>query len=47
MSTQTARHDIQDGLYVYQQANSKRWYARFVLYGKWYSKASKEVSKFI
>lgn len=42
MPIQTARHDIQDGLYVYQQANSKRWYARFVLYGKWYSKATKE-----
>jgi len=42
MTTQTARHDIQDGLYVYQQNNSQRWYCRFVLYGKWYSKATKE-----
>ena len=42
MTTQTERHDIQDGLYVYKQNNSLRWYARFVLYGKWYSKATKE-----
>ncbi|TWX65511.1 site-specific integrase [Colwellia demingiae] len=48
MTTQTARHDIQDGLYVYLQDNSKRWYARFVIKtedkgnGKWYSKATKE-----
>lgn len=42
MTTQTERHDIQDGLYVYKQNNSERWYARFVLYGKWYSKATKE-----
>jgi len=42
MTTQIERHDIQDGLYVYKQNNSLRWYARFVLYGKWYSKATKE-----
>ncbi|WP_286233685.1 tyrosine-type recombinase/integrase [Thalassotalea sediminis] len=42
MTTQTERHDIQDGLYVYKQNNSERWYSRFVLYGKWYSKATKE-----
>jgi integrase len=36
------RHDIQDGLYVYLQDNSERWYCRFVLYRKWYSKATKE-----
>ena len=42
MTTQTERHDIQDGLYVYKQNNSLRWYSRFVLYGKWYSKATKE-----
>ena len=42
MTTQIERHDIQDGLYVYLQSNSKRWYCRFVLYGKWYSKATKE-----
>ncbi|ARD43796.1 site-specific integrase [Colwellia sp. PAMC 21821] len=42
MTTQIERHDIQDGLYVYLQNNSKRWYCRFVLYRKWYSKATKE-----
>ena len=42
MTKQVARHDIQEGLYVYQQNNSQRWYCRFVLYGKWYSKATKE-----
>ncbi|MDO6447165.1 site-specific integrase [Colwellia sp. 1_MG-2023] len=42
MTTQIERHDIQDGLYVYKQNNSERWYSRFVLYGKWYSKATKE-----
>jgi hypothetical protein len=26
----------------YLQDNSKRWYCRFVLYRKWYSKATKE-----
>jgi integrase len=36
------RHDIQDGLYVYLQDNSERWYCRFVLYRKWYCKATKE-----
>ncbi|MBU2892259.1 hypothetical protein KO495_02850 [Colwellia sp. D2M02] len=47
MPIQTTHHDTQDGLYVYQQGNSKRWYACFALYGKWYSKATKEVFKFI
>jgi integrase len=42
MTTLKQRHDIQDGLYVYLQDNSKRWYCRFVLYRKWYSKATKE-----
>ena len=42
MATQIQRHDIQDGLYVYLQDNSERWYCRFVLYRKWYSKATKE-----
>ncbi|MBA6396952.1 site-specific integrase [Colwellia sp. BRX10-4] len=42
MATQIQRHNILDGLYVYLQNNSKRWYCRFVLYGKWYSKATKE-----
>lgn len=42
MTTLKQRHDIQDGLYVYLQDNSERWYCRFVLYRKWYSKATKE-----
>jgi hypothetical protein len=42
MTIQIERHDIQDGLYVYLQDNSERWYCRFVLYRKWYSKATKE-----
>jgi integrase len=42
MTTQIQRHNILDGLYVYLQNNSKRWYCRFVLYGKWYSKATRE-----
>lgn len=43
MTTLTERHNLSSDLYVYLQNNSKRWYARFVLYGKWYSKATKEV----
>lgn len=39
------RHDITDYLYIYKQDNSKRWYARFSLHGKWYSKATKQVDK--
>ncbi len=39
------RHDIDDSLYVFLQDNSKRWYARFVLYGKWYCKSTKQTSK--
>ena len=42
MTTLKQRHDIQDGLYVYLQDNSERWYCRFVLYRKWYCKATKE-----
>ncbi|MBL4911451.1 MAG: tyrosine-type recombinase/integrase [Alteromonadaceae bacterium] len=42
MSKQVARHDITDELYIYKQANSLRWYARFVLYGNWYTKTTKK-----
>ncbi|MDC2888989.1 tyrosine-type recombinase/integrase [Psychrosphaera algicola] len=42
MTSQIDRHDIEDGLYVYLQSNSKRWYCRFVLHGKWYSRTTKE-----
>ncbi len=41
MSTQTERHDLREGLYIYLQNNSTRWYARFSLDGKWYAKATK------
>jgi len=45
MSQQVDRHDITEQLYVYKQDNSKRWYARFVISGKWISKATKETDK--
>tara|TARA_B110001452_G_scaffold229160_1_gene204904 strand:+ start:370 stop:666 length:297 start_codon:yes stop_codon:yes gene_type:complete len=45
MSKQIERHNISDSLYIYLQSNSKRWYCRFVLYGKWYSKATKQTDK--
>jgi len=45
MSKQIERHNISDSLYIYLQSNSKRWYSRFVLYGKWYSKATKQTDK--
>lgn len=45
MTSQLERHDISPGLYIFLQSNSKRWYARFSLKGKWYCKATKEVDK--
>lgn len=42
MIQQVERHDISDGLYVFKQTNSNKYYARFTLSGKWYSKATKE-----
>ena len=45
MAKQTFRHDIQDGLYIYQQDNSAYWYSRFVIDGNWYSKRTKEKEK--
>ncbi len=45
MATQIARHDIKDQLYIYLQDNSKKWYCRFVLHGKWYSKSTKIADK--
>lgn len=42
MAKQTKRHNVTDALYVYQQANSRRWYARFVINGKWYTKTTKQ-----
>ncbi len=45
MSKQVARYDITEQLYIYKQDNSTRWYARFVLYGKWYSRTTKQKDK--
>lgn len=45
MAKQIERHNIDDTLYVYLQDNSKYWYCRFVVYGKWYAKATKETDK--
>ncbi len=42
MAKQTERHNIDDALYVFQQDNSKYWYARFQLFGKWYCKSTQE-----
>jgi integrase len=39
------RHDIDDSLYIYLQDNSARWYARFMLWGKWYCKSTKQKDK--
>ena len=45
MAIQTDRHNIDDALYIYLQDNSKKWYARFQLFGKWYCKSTKETNK--
>ncbi|MCT8985294.1 phage integrase SAM-like domain-containing protein [Shewanella phaeophyticola] len=45
MTKQVERHDISDELYVYLQDNSKRWYARIKVAGKWHSKATKQKEK--
>ncbi len=39
------RHDIKDGLYIFQQHNSTRWYARFTVTGKWISRATSKQEK--
>ena len=45
MAKQLARHNIDDTLYVFLQDNSKKWYARFQLFGKWHCKSTKQVDK--
>ena len=45
MAKITERVDIQEGLYIYLQDNSAYWYARFVLDGTWYSKATKKTNQ--
>lgn len=42
MATQLERYDISKGLYVFLQNNSKRWYCRFSLNGKWLCKSTGE-----
>lgn len=43
MATQIARHTIDDSLYIFLQDNSRKWYARFQLFGTWYCKSTKEI----
>lgn len=45
MTKQTDRHNINDTLYIFKQDNSERWYARFVLFNKWYCKSTKKKDK--
>jgi len=45
MATQIARHNVDDALYVFLQDNSKKWYARFQLFGTWYCKSTKQSDK--
>lgn len=45
MTTQLERHDISPGLYIFLQNNSKRWYCRFSLLGKWLCKTTGESDK--
>ena len=45
MATQLERHNISDTLYIFKQDNSERWYARFVLYNRWYCKSTKKKDK--
>ncbi|RLV57758.1 site-specific integrase [Parashewanella curva] len=45
MAKQLERHTISDDLYIFQQDNSSRWYARLQVGGKWRCKATKEKDK--
>ncbi|MFD3306597.1 tyrosine-type recombinase/integrase [Alteromonas macleodii] len=45
MAKQLARQDIDDTLYVFLQDNSKKWYARFQLFGKWHCKSTRQTDK--
>ncbi len=45
MSKQLDRYNLSDEQYIYLQDNSKKWYTRFVLNGKWYAKATKQTDK--
>ncbi|QBL08420.1 site-specific integrase [Rheinheimera sp. D18] len=45
MAKQTERHQISDDAHIFKQSNSKWWYARFQVEGKWYSRATKQLDK--
>lgn len=42
MNELTDKHDVDDGLYIYLQRNSKVWLARFKIAGKWISRTTKQ-----
>tara|TARA_Y100001934_G_scaffold122964_1_gene150124 strand:+ start:414 stop:1739 length:1326 start_codon:yes stop_codon:yes gene_type:complete len=44
MTKQLKRHEIDDTLYVFLMKQSKYWYARFQLFGKWYGKSTKKTN---
>jgi len=39
------KHDIDTGFYIYKQRNSKVWFARFKIAGKWISRTTKHDDK--
>ncbi len=45
MNELTDKHDVDDGLYIYLQRNSKVWLARFKIGGKWISRTTKQRDK--
>lgn len=42
MNELLAKHDVEDGLHIYLQRNSKVWLARFKINGKWISRTTKQ-----
>lgn len=42
VAKQIQRHNVSDDLYLYQQTNSRRWYARFKIDNQWIAKATGE-----
>ncbi|MGY0194621.1 tyrosine-type recombinase/integrase [Leptothrix sp. BB-4] len=42
MSTLIDRHEVDDGLHIYLQANSRVWIARFKVGGRWLSRTTKQ-----
>ncbi len=45
MSRLIEKHDIDGDLFIYQQANSRNWYAKFKIAGKWLVRATKQCDK--